>query len=101
MDVRRLQGDDTPALEWDRAPTVVAWEARFSTRPSPRADYALDETVMLPGEATSVPVPLGERPLRVHLLGRGRDGRVLRRAMLSGLVRETWAGRWERRATAS
>jgi hypothetical protein len=37
----------------------------------------------------------------VHLLGRGRDGRLLRRAVISALTRGAWGERWERRASAS
>ena len=55
----------------------------------------------LPGDATRVELPIGETPVRVHLLGRDRGGRLVRRAILSGLTRETWGDRWQRRATAS
>jgi hypothetical protein len=37
----------------------------------------------------------------VHVLGRDRGGRLVRRAIVSGLTRESWADRWERRASAS
>jgi hypothetical protein len=37
----------------------------------------------------------------VHLLGRSRDGRLLRRALISALTQESWNDRWERRASAS
>jgi hypothetical protein len=39
--------------------------------------------------------------VRVHLLGRGRDGRLVRRAIISALTREGWDERWQRRASAS
>jgi hypothetical protein len=39
--------------------------------------------------------------VRVHVLGRGRDGRLLRRAIVSGLTRENREARWERRPSAS
>ena len=98
MDVRR-QGDAT--LEWDAAPKVTSWEVRFSERPDPRREYVVRETLTLDAAETTVDVPLGDVPLRVHLLGRGRDGRLVRRAIISALTRDTWRDRWQRRATAS
>ena len=98
MDVRRGQGS---SLVWSVEPAVASWELRISERPDPRGDYELRENGELPGEATSVELPLGDVPLRVHLLGRNRGGRLLRRAIVSGLTRETWAERWQRRASAS
>ena len=98
MDVRRGDGD---ALAWPREPKVVAWELRISERPDPRGDYEVRESGELPGETTSVDLPLGDVPLRVHLLGRDRGGRLVRRAIVSGLTRETWSERWQRRASAS
>jgi len=100
MDVRRKKGGGT-ALAWERVARVAAWEVRFSERSDPRGDYSVSETRELPAEATSVDVPLGEHPVRVHLLGRGRDGRLLSRAIISGLTAETWSEKWQRRATAS
>ena len=98
MDVRR-DGDTT--LSWRAEPKVTTWEIRISERPDPRGDYEVRESGELPGEATSVDVPIGETPLRVHLLGRDRGGRLVRRTILSGLTRETWDDRWQRRASAS
>jgi hypothetical protein len=98
MDVRR-HGDAT--LEWDAAPAVTSWEVRFSERPDPRREYVVRETRTLAAAETVVDVPLGDLPLRVHLLGRGRDGRLVRRAIISALTRATWRERWQRRATAS
>jgi hypothetical protein len=98
MDVRR-DGDAT--LAWHKEAKVTAWELRISERPDPRGDYEVRESGELPGEATSVELPLGETPLRIHLLGRDRGGRLVRRAIVSGLTRETWGDRWQRRASAS
>jgi hypothetical protein len=98
MDVRR--GDDA-ALTWPREAKVALWELRISERPDPRGDYEVRESGELPGDATRVELPLGDAPLRVHLLGRDRGGRLVRRAILSGLTRETWRDRWQRRASAS
>ena len=98
MDVRRGEGD---ALAWRPEPGVAAWELRISERPDPRGDYELRESGELPGDATATELPLGDVPLRIHLLGRNRSGRLVRRAIVSGLTRETWAERWQRRASAS
>ncbi|HET7137789.1 MAG TPA: hypothetical protein VFI04_05505 [Gaiellaceae bacterium] len=98
MDVRR--GDGT-TLTWAREPKIVTWELRISERHDPRGDYEVRETGELAGDATGVELPLGDTPLRVHLLGRDRGGRLVRRAIVSGLTRETWADRWQRRASAS
>ena len=98
MDVRR---DGGATLVWPREPKVVTWEVRISERSDPRGDYEVRESGELPGEATSMELPLGDLPLRVHLLGRDRGGRLVRRAIVSGLTRETWAERWQRRASAS
>jgi len=98
MDVRRGQGS---TLVWPAEPAVASWELRLSERPDPRGDYELRESGELPGEATSVELPLGDVPLRVHLLGRNRGGRLVRRTIVSGLTRETWPERWQRRASAS
>jgi hypothetical protein len=48
-----------------------------------------------------VTVELQELPIRVHLLGRGSAGQLLQRALISGLTRDNWSERWQRRATAS
>jgi hypothetical protein len=101
MEVRREGGADAAVLAWEPAPGVESWEVRVSERPSSRGDYVVRETRTLPGTATSTEVPLGERPLRLHLLGRGRDGRLVRRAVVSALTRESWGERWQRRASAS
>jgi hypothetical protein len=98
MDVRR-GGDAT--LVWQAERAVASWELRISERPDPRGDYELRESGELPGEATGVELPLGDVPLRVHLLGRNRAGRLVRRAIVSGLTRETWGERWQRRPSAS
>jgi hypothetical protein len=100
MSVRRANAPE-PVLEWDRAASVVEWEVRFSERPDPRKDYVVTETTTLPAATTRIELPLGAKPFRVHVLGRGRDGGLERRAIVSGLTRETWRDRWEQRASAS
>jgi hypothetical protein len=98
MEVRR-QGEAT--LVWDAPPAVVEWEVRFAERPDTGGDYVVRETLTLPGPTRSVELPLGDRALRVNLLGRGRDGRLVRRALISGLTRAGWTDRWQRRASAA
>jgi hypothetical protein len=39
--------------------------------------------------------------MQVHILGRSRDGRLLRRAVISALTQDGWNERWQRRASAS
>jgi hypothetical protein len=101
MRLRREGDGEEAALVWDAAPSVLRWEVRVSERPDARSDYAVRETVQLPPDETRLPLSLGERPVRVHVLGRARGDRLLRRAMVSGLTRETWRDRWQQRATAS
>jgi len=101
MEIRRDQRADGFVLTWAAEPKVTAWDVRFSERADARADYVVREERTLPGEATAVELPLGDSPFRVHVLGRDRGGRLVRRAIVSGLTRESWADRWERRASAS
>ncbi|HET7044925.1 MAG TPA: hypothetical protein VFI37_08760 [Gaiellaceae bacterium] len=102
MDVRKQADGGSVTLSWDAAARVSEWEVRFSERPDPRSDYVVRETRTLPATATEVTLPpLGELPFRVTLLGRARDGRLLRRALISGLTSETWQDRWQRKASAS
>jgi hypothetical protein len=101
MDVGRERRDDAFVLTWKHEPKVTAWNVRISVRPDVRGDYVVREELSLPGGANALELPLGEHPLRVHLLGRDRGGRLVRRAIVSALTRDGWATRWERRASAS
>jgi hypothetical protein len=101
MEVRQQTEGERFLLAWETTAAIAGWEVRFSERPDARADYEVRESLSLPAETTSVEVPLGDKPLRVHLLGRSRDGRLLRRAVISALTRGAWGERWERRASAS
>jgi hypothetical protein len=101
MEIRRDGPADAAALVWDAAPAVAQWEVRVSERPDPRGDYVVRETSTVSPSATRVDLQLGDAPLRVHVLGRSRDGRLLRRALVSALTRETWNERWQRRASAA
>ncbi len=101
MEVRQQRDGERFLLEWETTPAIAGWEVRFSERPDARGDYEVRDTLTLPAQTTSVELPLGDNPLRVHLLGRSRDGRLLRRAVISALTRADWGARWERRASAS
>ena len=107
MEVRRTVSagatgsDGAVRLTWDAAAAVAAWDVRFSERPDARSDYVVREEQTLPPTVTSVEVTLGELPLRVHILGRANDGRLVRRAIVSALTRDNWDDRWQRRASAS
>jgi hypothetical protein len=101
MDVRRERRADAFVLAWTAEPKVVEWEVRLSERPDVRGDYVVREERNLAADTTSLELQLGDRPVRVHLLGRGRDGRLVRRAIVSALTREAWGERWQRRASAS
>jgi hypothetical protein len=101
MEVRRETRDGAFLLAWDAVPSVASWEVRISERRDPRSDYVVRDLQTLPASQTSVELPLGDRGLRVHLLGRGRDGRLIQRAVISALTRDGWNERWQRRASAS
>jgi hypothetical protein len=101
MDVRRERKGDSFVLAWTAEPKVVAWDVRLSERPDVRGDYVVREERTLPATETSLELQLDDTPLRVHLLGRGRDGRLVRRAIISALTRPGWDERWQRRASAS
>ena len=98
MELRREPG---LAVAWDAVPSVTAWEVRISERPDVRADYVVRESLQLEPGVTRVELPIADQPLRVHVLGRARDGRLVRRAVVSGLTRDGWNDRWQRRASAS
>lgn len=100
LGVRRGEGDGY-RLVWDAVPAVTEWEVRFSERPDVRASWVESETFVLDGAATGVDLPLGDALLRVAVVGRGRSGRLQRRALVSGLTRDGWRDRWQRRASAS
>jgi hypothetical protein len=101
MDVRRERAGEAFVLRWDRRPDVLHWEVRLSERVGTRGQYEVREERELPGDATELELPLGEVALRVHLIGRGRGGKLIRRAVMSTLTAESWGERWQRRASAA
>jgi hypothetical protein len=97
--VRARRTGETVTLEWDPAPGVANWEARLSERPDARSDYVERETLAL--EAPRLELLLAEQPTRVHLFGRSANGRLVQRAVISGLTTDNWSQRWRQRASAS
>ena len=101
MEVRRESDGKAFVLRWDASPGVLEWVVRFSERSDPRGGYVVLEERALSAGTLSVELPLGEHALRVHLLGRGRGGKLVRRAVMSPLTPESWGERWQRRASAA
>jgi hypothetical protein len=94
LDVRR--GREF-VLQWSAARDVAAWEVRIAERPDVRRDYVEREERDLPGSATEVELALGDSPMRVRIVGKDARGRLVRRAVLTGVTRATWNDRWQRR----
>ncbi len=101
MAVRKQPTANGLELSWDVAANVVEWRVRVSARPDPRRDYVEGEVVTLPGGATSLEVELDEHPRRIQLYGHARDGRIVRRAVVSALTSGNSDAQWKRQATAS
>lgn len=97
LDVRRERAGDVFELAWPAQPGVERWEVRIAERSGTKSDYVPLESHELPGSATRFVLPVGDVPVRVHLLGRSRGGRLVRRAIASGLTRSSWDERWQRR----
>jgi hypothetical protein len=94
LDVRR--GRDF-VLQWNAARDVASWEVRIAERPDIRRDYVERQERDLPGNATELELPLSDKPMRVRIVGKDARGRLVRRAVLTGVTRETWNDRWQRR----
>lgn len=101
MAVRKKQVEEGLELSWDSAPAIVEWRLRLAKRPDPRQPYVDDESETLRAETTRFLLSLDDVPRRVQITGHARDGRVVRRAVISALTRENGGGQWKRQATAS
>ena len=101
MVVRKKRTGPGVELSWDGAPGVVEWTLRVSTRPDPRQDYVDGEPEALPATARSFEIALDDVPRRIQLYGHARDGRVVRRAVISALTSGNSGAQWKRQATAS
>lgn len=100
MAVRKKAREQGVELSWDTATNVVEWRLRVSTRPDPRQEYVESGLVTLAAGSTSFEVALDELPRRIQITGHARDGRVVRRAVISALTRGNSASQWKRQATA-
>jgi hypothetical protein len=99
MAVRARAHGDAVVLEWDVARGVDGWEVRVGERPDARSPYVDRETVQL--TEPSYQLDLSELPLRVSVIGRNASGRIVQRALISGLTRVNWRQKWQQRASAS
>ena len=100
MTVRRKQSALGVELSWDLAPNVAEWTIRVSVRSDPRRDYVEGEPVTLTGGSASFEVPLDDLPRRIQLYGYARDGRIVRRAVISALTSGNSNAQWKRQSTA-
>jgi hypothetical protein len=101
MAVRKKPVGDAVELSWDTAANVTEWTIRVSVRPDPRQDYVEGELLTLPPATVRFDVALDEIPRRIQLYGLARDGRIVRRAIVSALTRGNSRAQWKRQATAS
>jgi hypothetical protein len=100
MSVRaRAAAGYTVALEWDAAKGVTRWEVRVGERPDARSPYTDRETASL--DVPRVELPLSDLPQRVSIVGRNTAGRIVQRALVSGLTRANWNQKWQQRPSAS
>jgi hypothetical protein len=101
MAVRKKPTEQGLELSFDAAANVSEWRLRVSVRPDPRQEYVEGEVVTLPSGLTSWEVELDEHPRRIQLYGHARDGRIVRRAVISALTSGNSTAQWKRQATAS
>jgi hypothetical protein len=99
MVVRARAHGDAVVLEWDAARGVGSWELRLGERRDARSPYVDRETTQL--NESRVELELSELPLRVSVVGRNAGGRIVQRALVSGLTRSNWGQKWQQRASAS
>jgi len=99
MAVRARAAGDGIALEWPAAAGVRTWEARIGERRDPRSPYVDRETLALDGPRLEL--SLDELPKRVSITGRNAAGRIVQRALVSGLTSTNWSQKWQQRASAS
>jgi hypothetical protein len=99
MSVRAQATGDGVALEWPAAAGVSSWEARIGERRDARSPYVDRETVAL--DTPRLELSLSELPKRVSITGRNPTGRIVQRALVSGLTSTNWSQKWQQRASAS
>lgn len=99
MVVRARDTDGVVTLEWEAARGVAQWDARIADRPDARSAYTDRETRTL--REPRLPLDLDELPQRISITGRNASGRIVQRAVVSGLTRANWQQKWQQRASAS
>jgi hypothetical protein len=99
MAVRAREADGVVVLEWDAVRGVGEWDARVADRPDARSPYTDRETRRL--AEPRLELQLDDLPQRVSITGRNAAGRIVQRAVVSGLTVENWRQKWQQRASAS
>lgn len=99
MAVRARAHGEAVLLEWDAPRGVGSWELRLGERRDARSPYVDRETTQL--DEPRIELELSELPLRVSIVGRNASGRIVQRALVSGLTRSNWGQKWQQRASAS
>lgn len=99
MAVRAHAHGDAVVLEWNAPRGIAAWELRLGERRDARSPYVDRETTQLTEPRAAL--DLSELPLRVSIVGRNATGRIVQRALISGLTRSNWRQKWQQRASAS
>jgi hypothetical protein len=99
MTVRARAHGDAVALEWDAVRGVGEWDVRVADRPDARSPYTDRETKRL--TEPRLELQLDDLPQRVSITGRTATGRIVQRAVVSGLTAENWRQKWQQRASAS
>jgi hypothetical protein len=99
MAVHARAAGDAIVLEWDAVRGVAQWEARIGDRADARSPYVDRDRVML--DEPRLELALTELPQRVAITGRNANGRIVQRALVSGLTRSNWSQKWQQRASAS
>lgn len=99
MAVRARAQGDAVVLEWDAVRGVADWDARVADRPDARSTYTDRETRKL--TEPRLELQLSDLPQRVSITGRTATGRIVQRAVVSGLTTENWRQKWQQRPSAS
>ena len=99
MAVRARADGDAVVLEWDAPRAVDRWEVRVGERRDARSQYVDRETVQR--AEPRYQLELTDLPLRVSVIGRNAGGRIVQRALISGLTYANWRQKWQQRASAS
>lgn len=99
--VRKKPTEAGLELAWDRDAAVTEWTVRVSARPDPRQEYVEGELVTLPPGTTEFSVDLDDAPRRIQIYGSARDGRLIRRAVVSALTSGNSRSQWKRQSTSS